>query len=429
MPHGGLETTKQMKKLEDEIRSTNALEKSRSTAKALAVTARKLRFSTSNRSALYHVVGLRPRPIDRIFTYLRVISTICLLIIPPVIATIYYGLIASDQYQSEARFTVRTSTPALGKDQLGRVSGLPSAKVVQDTQIVTNFISSRAILEGLEQQLDIRGAYQGQDADWFARLHKDATYEEFLEYWKKMATPSVSPTSGIITVKVRAFSAVDAQRILQAVVSLSEKTINDLNDRIWRDVILTAEENLKRATQNLQNVRERVLAQQNKSGVLTVEGSSEILASLLASVRSEKLALDQAYAVKLESISKDTPHMRVLMREIEAKEAQIKELQQQIAGSAGAGKNLADVSLDFERLQFERQLAEQQFASSIRTFEQVQFISKQQLMYLDSFLAPSLPDEAQYPQRLFWILSVTVTSVATWAISLGVLALVRNRMN
>lgn len=417
-----------MKKLENETRSINALAKSRSAAKTLAVTARKLRFSTSNRSALYKAVGLRPRLIDRVFVYLRFVSTISLLIVPPIAATVYYGLIASDQYQSEARFTVRSSTPALGKDQLGRVSGLPSAKIVQDTQIVTNFISSRAMLEALEQQIDIRPLYQGSDVDWISRLGDDATYEDFLAYWNGMTSTSVSPSSGIVTVKVRAFSPGDAQRILRIVVNSSEKAINDLNNRIWRDVILTAEENLKKATQDLQNIRERMLAQQNKSGVLTVEGSSAILTSLLTSVQSEKLALEQTYGVKLESISKDTPHMRVLAREIESKEEQIKELQQQIAG-ADAGSNLADVSLDFQRLQFEKQLAEQQFASSIRTFEQVQFISKQQLMYLDSFLAPSLPDEAQYPRRLLLIACVTLASVVAWAASLGLLAVIRNKIH
>ena len=418
-----------MQKLENEDRSMNALEKSRSAAKALAVTARKLRFSTSNRSALYKVVGLRPRLVDRVFASLRVINTVSLLIVPPAAAIAYYGFIASDQFQSEARFTVRASTPALGKDQLGRVSGLPSAKIIQDTQIVTNFISSRAMVEALEQQLNIRSVYQSLAVDWISRLGNDATYEEFLEYWNKMTSTSISPSSGIVTVKVRAFSATDAQRILTAVVSSSEKAINDLNNRIWRDVIVTAEENLKRSTETLQNVRERLLAEQNKSGVLTVEGSSAILTNLLTSVQSEKIALEQTYAVKLESISPKTPHMRVLAREIESKDAQIKELQEQITGNSDTEKNLAGVSLDFQRLQFEKQLAEQQFASSIRTFEQVQFISKQQLMYLDPFLAPSLPDAAQYPRRLFWIFSITFISIAGWATSLGLLTIIRNKIN
>ena len=408
----------------------SALDQSRAVAKALAVTARKLRFSTSNRSQLYKAVGLRPKLLDRVFRALMVAATVLILIVPNVAVGVYYGLIASDQYQSEARFTVRTSTPALGKDQLGKVTGMPSAKIVQDTQIVTNYITSRAMLETLEKRVNLRALYAREGVDLVARLQVDATYEEFLEYWEEMVSTSTSPTSGIVTVKVKAFSAEDAQFILRAVVDASEKVINDLNSRIWRDVVATAQANLDRASENLQIVRERIAAEQNRSGILTVEGASEILSHLLTTVQGEKITLEQAYSSKLESMSKSSPQMKVLAREIASKENQIADLKRQLAGQQMNGAdNLANVSVEFTKLQLERQLAEQQFTSSMRTFEQVQFMSRQQLMYLDPFLAPSIPDEAQYPKRLLWVLGVLGLSVIAWGSALGLIAFVRTKFS
>lgn len=410
--------------------STSALEQSRAVAKALAVTARKLRFSTSNRSRLYKAVGLRPKLTDRIFKALLVSATIFLLIVPNIAATVYFGFVASDQYQSEARFTVRTSTPALGKDQLGKVTGIPSAKIVQDTQIVTNFIASRAMLETLEEHVNLRDLYTKPDIDIVARLPSDATYEEFLDYWQWMATTSTSATSGIVTVSVKAFSAEDAQNILKAVVAASERVINDLNSRIWRDVVATAQSNLDRASKNLQVVREKIAAEQNRSGVFTVEGASEILSHLLTTVQGEKIALEQAYNAKLESMSRNSPQMKVLAREIAAKENQIEDLRRQLAGEeTDRNDNLANVSVEFTKLQLERKLAEQQFASSMRTFEQVQFVSRQQLMYLDPFLAPSLPDESQYPKRLFWTLCIFGASLFAWVCSLGLISAGRSKFS
>lgn len=417
-------------KIEASSASSSALEQSRVVAQALATTARKLRFSTSNRSRLYKAVGLRPKLADRIFKTIVVAVTIFILFIPNVVAIVYYGLVASNQYQSEARFTVRASTPALGKDQLGKVTGIPSAKIVQDTQIITNYITSRAMLEAFDARLNVRALFSKPEIDHIARLPADITYEEFLDYWKRMVTTSVSASSGIVTVKVRAFSAQDAQNILQAVIEASERVINDLNSRIWRDVVATAQANLDRASQNLQSVRERIAAEQNSSGVFTVEGTSEILSHLLTTVQGEKLALDQAYSSKLESMSKTSPQMKVLAREIAGKENQIVELKRQLAGQGGEGaRNLADVSVEFTKLQLERQLAEQQFASSMRTFEQVQFVSRQQLMYLDAFLAPSLPDEAQYPKRLFWIACVFSVSLLAWAGSIGLISIARTKLS
>ncbi|WVT77571.1 capsule biosynthesis protein (plasmid) [Sinorhizobium chiapasense] len=418
-----------MTNLDQELRKSSALQKNKAAAQLLATTARKLRFSTSSRSGLYKAVGLRPRLVDRVFRWALIINTVVFLIVPVASTLIYYGLIASDQFQSEARFVVRTSTPAIGKDQLGKVTGLPSAKIVQDTQIVTNFIHSRTVLEALERKLDIRRLYMRDEADIVARLKPDATYEEFLDYWEGMVKTSVSPASGIVTVTVRAFTAEDARDILTTVVASSEHAINELNDRIWKDVTATAKNNLDRAAEHLRDVRERVAAQQNRTGVLTVEGSLSILTNLLTALQKEKIELEQSYRVKLESVSKYSPQMIVLSREIESKQAQIEKLNLEIAGRASEpNRNLADVSAEFSSLQFETQLAEQQFAASVRTYEQVQFISKQKLMYLDSFLTPSLPDEALYPRRLLWISITAIASAFLWALSIGVIVLARNKI-
>lgn len=418
-----------MTQLDQNIKRTSSLQRSRAAAKALSVTARKLRFSTSNRSVLYKAVGLRAPLADRLFKYGVVFNTFFLLIFPIALSSIYFGLIASDQYRSEARFVVRTSTPAIGKDQLGKVTGLPSAKILQDTQIVSNFIHSRAILEALEREIELRSRFTGNRADFVSRLEPNATYEEFLEYWQGMVKTSVSPSSGIITVTVDAFTAEDAQEILEAIIKASEQTLNQLTDRIWNDVVNTAQVNLDRATNKLTDVRERVATEQNRSGVLTVESSSAMLSALLTSLQKQKIELQQSYAVKLQSVSQDAPQMRILAREIASKQAQIDDIQRQIAGERGDVKNLANVSTELTSLEFERQLAEQQFSASTRTFEQVQFLSKQQLMYLDSFLAPSLPDEALYPRRLFWIGITTLGAVFAWLSSIGSLALLRNKFS
>jgi capsular polysaccharide transport system permease protein len=417
-----------MMKLDQDMPRSLALEKSRQATRALSATARKLRFSTSNRSDLYKAVGLRPRLIDRVFRWMFVFNTVFLLIVPVISAFLYFGLIASAQYQSETRFVVRTSTPAIGKDQLGKVTGLPSAKIAQDTQIVINFIHSRQP-EELEKT-DVRSRFSRSDIDFAARLRQDVAYEEFLDYWNRMVRTSVSPSSGIITVTVDAFSAEDARDIAAGITAASERMINQLSERIWQDVTKSVQVNLERATDKLREVRERVATQQNETGVLTVEGASAMLSSLLTSLQQEKLALEQSYTVKLESIASTAPQMKILAREIDSKQAQIDGLQRQIASPGGDGVgNLASVSAELSGLKFETRLAEEQFAASIRTFEQVQFASKQQLMYLDSFLPPSLPDDALYPRRGLSMGLTALGCLFVWLVSTGLLKLARSKVD
>lgn len=341
---------------------------------------------------------------------------------------LYYGFFASDQYESETRFTVRSSAPALGKDQIAKVTGVPSAKIVQDTQIVTNFIESHEMLDMLRKRgMDLKQFYGKSSIDWWARLSRDSTAEEMKKYWEGMVATSVSPSSGIVTVKVKAFSPEEAALLVGEIVKASETVVNQVNNRMWKDVIATAETNLENAKQQLQKARETVTAARNREGVLSVGSSSQIISTLIGTIEEERLKLQQQYNSQLAAVSPKSPQMRVLQREISSKEQQIADLNAQLAG-AGKERNLADVSQDLSQLELAQTLAEQQFSSSVRTLEQVRFISKQQLLYLDSFLAPRVPDEANYPKRLLWISVTLIASLVAWATAASLLYLGRSRL-
>jgi capsular polysaccharide transport system permease protein len=414
-------------KTPDTVRMT-AIEQSRNITARLSVTARKLRFSTSKRSQLYKAVGLRPRPVELLVQRILITLSLLILVVPNIASLLYFTALASDQYQSETRFTVRSSTPALGKNQLGKATDLPAAQIVQDTQIVTNFITSKGMVKALQEKIDFRKIFENPDIDPLARLRRDATIEDLDDYWENMVSVKTDSMSGIVTVKVRAFSAQEAQQVLQAVVAASEGVVNDVNARIWRDVLNTAQTNLDHAKAQLDKARESLQLARNQSGVLTVDASSAILTNLIASVQQDKINLQQKYDAQLGAVSASAPQMRLLKREIDAKEKQLQTLNSQIAGRNASQQNLADVSADMSQRVLEQSLAEQQFAASMKTLEQVQFVSKQQLLYLDTFLAPDLPDEPQYPKRGLWIAGVLAATFLLWSMLCGILMSIRNRL-
>jgi capsular polysaccharide transport system permease protein len=406
----------------------SATEHSRNVAANLSVAARKLRFSTSRRSQLFKAVGLRPRPMQQVISKAILASTVLLLVIPNIASVYYFTCVASDQYQSETRFTVRTSTPALGGNQITKVTGLPPAQIVQNTLIVTNFIKSKDMVAALEEKVDFQKIYGNDSIDRIARLKKDPSSEKLLDYWEDMVSVKIDANSGIVTVKARAFTAADAQKVLHQVVAASEVVVNDVNTRIWRDVIATAQANLDNAKDQLQKARDKLLIARNQTGVLSVEGSSTVITNLISSVQKERIDLQQKYDALLGTVSADAPQMRVLKREIDSRQKQIDQLNSQVAGQNKSEQNLADVSVDMSQRELEQSLAEQQFATSMKTLEQVKFVSKQQLLYLDTFLAPSLPDEAEYPQRALWIGGILGVTILAWGAVFGILANLRNRL-
>lgn len=370
--------------------------------------------------------------IDRFFIAAFVLLTVLILAAPNLFGIAYYGYLASDQYESETRLTVRSSSPALGKDQLAKVTGLPAAKIVQDTLIVTDYIKSREMVSILMKGNLLLNIYGRDTIDFLARLRSDETAEGLHEYWSKMVTISVSPKSGIVVIKVRAFSATDSQMILQKVVEASEQVVNDLNNRIWNDVIATAQSNLEHAASRLQNTREKLQLARNKAGVLDVEGSSKVITQLLSSSQKELLDLQQRYASNSATISASAPQMRVLDREITIRQQQVENLKAELAGvtpNVGATPNLANIAVDMSQLELEQDLAEKQFSASVKSLEQVQFVSKQQLIYLDTFLKPTLSDAAEYPKRFFWIGCIFVVTLILWGSAVGLLSVGRSRLH
>ncbi|MCM2292023.1 capsule biosynthesis protein [Allorhizobium sp. BGMRC 0089] len=397
------------------------LTRSQDIAARLSVAARKLRFSTSNRSKLFKAAGLRPRPLEVLLNRLNMASVAILLVLPILFGLVYYGLIASDKYESETRFTLGTSSIALGRDQIGKATGIPSAMIAQDTMIVAEFITSREMVDALQKRVDLHKIYGNSSIDPLSRLEDDATAEEMTKYWDKMASASINATSGIITVKVVAFSAKDAQNLLKQVVAISEDKINEINDRIWRDVTNTAETNVQRATERLKTARADLQQAQNASGVLSVGASSTVLSTLIATAQGELLSLQQKYQSQSRFVSANAPQMKVLKQAINSKQKQIDELNRQMAGTGDSDskqRSLADVSFDLSQKELEDKLAAQDFAASVQTLEQVKFTSKQQLMYLDTFVQPDLPDKPRYPHRFLMIVGIAAASLCLWGLSL-----------
>jgi capsular polysaccharide transport system permease protein len=408
------------------IGAHGALQRSRDIAARLSVSARKLRFSTSNSSQLFKAVGLKQRLSERLFKVATIMLTVIVLFGSNSLSVVYYGFLASDQYQSEARFTVRSAIAALGKDQLAKVTGLPSAKIVQDTQIVTNYIHSREIIDFLEKKISLRAIYSNSSIDYRSRLTNDAKAEDLLKYWDDMVAVKVSPSSGIITVTVRAFSPGEAQRILKAIILASESMVNDVNKRMWQDVIATAEANLKDATENLQAAQAHLQSSRQAAGILDVASSAQVLSTLTAKIQSEKMKLEQQYDSNLASVSSEAPQMKVLRNEIQSKEKQLATLANQLAGTSESSKSLANISVDLSQAELNVSLGQKQFASSVGTLEQVQFVSRQQLLYLDAFLQPTYADSSEFPRRGFSIAAVAALSLLLWAALLGIVSMLRN---
>ncbi len=312
------------------------------------------------------------------------------------------------------------------------MTGIPGVAVIQDTQIVTNYIESRAALENLQQLVNIRRLYSNDAIDWLSRFNAEKPIENFVKYWQKMCSVSIQMPSGIVVVKVRAFTPEDAVRITQSVVSISEALINTLNERMNRDAVAGAQEELDRTSQRLSAAQAALEKARNEQGMLDAAKAGDALNTLITDARSNLLNMQQQYASEARFVSTNAPQMTQLKSRIDATSSQIKELESRLTNaspnSASSDAPLSASMTKFAELDLERQTAEHLYAGAVATLELARLTAERRMMYLNTFITPDTPQEPQYPKRVLYTLLVAASSSVIWGVLCALAILARNHM-
>lgn len=409
--------------------SMTALERARYVSQALSDAARRARFSSKSRRNLSGG-GFAARKGAAAFRWMSIITFWLIVGIPGAITVAYFGFVASDQYRVDMQFTVAGGEPIMA-DGLTAISGIPSITIIQDIQIVTNFLQSRAAVEKIQQKVDLRGKYSSDTADWFARFDPKKPIEKFVRYWQKMISVSIKLPGGIVDFRVRAFTPEDARDIAQAALEVSEELVNDLNQRQNNDAMRNAEQDVERASKRLMEARVALEQARNSAGILDVGATIESLNTLINELRSSALKMQQEYQTQLRVVSEAAPQMRNLRSRIETTNAQIAELEARLTStrrSANADNTLALSMTRFAVLDLERQIAEKLYAGSVSTLEVARLTAERKRMYLNTFVQPSLPQEAQYPRRILFTSATIGVLLLIWGALIGLASVVRNYM-
>jgi capsular polysaccharide transport system permease protein len=408
---------------------TTALEKTGRVRDALKHTVRSLRSSARRRRGFDTSAFSRRRGASLVSILFRV-SFVLVVVIPSVLATVYFGFVASSQYEAEAKFVVQGGEP-VKMDAFTVATGLPSITAVQDTQVVTNYIESPSLVKKLEERIDLRRLYGSDSIDWVSRFNASKPFEKLAKYWKTKVDVSIQLPGGIVTFDARAFTAADALRIANEVLASAEELVNDINRRMMEDNVAAYKTEFERATARLARARVALEAARNTTGILDPGQAAVSLGTLLTNLKGDLLTLQQEYDSQKKSVATDAPQMRAMASRVSAISNQIKQLEAQMTGQAGSsGSNgvLSESMTRFSELEVEHRIAEQQYVSAAASLEVARASAERRLVYLKTFLRPSLPEEARYPRRILTIFVVIAGAFVGWATLCGLVVLARNHM-
>lgn len=334
-------------------------------------------------------------------------------ILPTLLALIYFGLIASDRYISEARFIVRSANKPAAQGAAAYLQDFGIMRANDDAFAIADYIQSRDLMRAIEKTIDLRAVYTRPGADVisrFGRFSADGKTDEALfRYFIRQVTVEKDPESGITTVKVSAYRPEDAKALLDRIVEMSEQRVNQLNVRARRDALADSERALNEATRRLAQSTVDLTRYRETAGTVDPRESAVATVERGSSLRQELAQL----VVNLQTMvarAPGNPAIPALRQRVAALSAQVAAQQGQLTGERDS---LSGKLGGYEQQLVEQAMAEKSYEAAQKQFDDARSEADRQQVFIEFIARPNLSDDPLEPRRLRYIL--TTALLAFWA--------------
>ncbi len=337
-------------------------------------------------------------------------------LIPTLFASIYFGFIASDVYISEASFVVRSPEKQTSSPLGMFLKSADFSRAQDDTYTVQEFMLSRDALKELEDKLSIGKKFADKDIDIISRfggLNPWAnSFEQLFKFYKKQVSVELDTASSISTLTVRAFSSEDAWQINKMLLDMSERLINQLNERGRHDMIKFAANEVADAESKAKDADQALSAYRNKQVVVNPEEQAKVQFQQVAKLQEELIAT-RTQLSQIQTFTKENPQIPVLQNRLVALET---ERDAEIAKIAGDKKSLANKAGDYQRLALEREFADKQLATAHASLLEARNQAQRQQLYLERVSHSNQPDHAMEPRRILAVSTTFFLGLIAWGI-------------
>ncbi|WP_374496641.1 hypothetical protein [Vogesella indigofera] len=341
----------------------------------------------------------------------------CLIVlVPTIISTLYFAVIASERYVSEAQLTIKQAQGAPNLATMGLAALLNSTGAAhEDVHFLKQHIMSLDMLNNIEKDLGYRNAVSGQSVDFLSRLGSESSQEQALDYYRKHVVVEVDETNGILTLKTQGFSPDYAYRLNRYLVMQSEQFINGLSHKIANDQVAFVEHQLADARKRLEMSKQKLIGFQNKYGMLSPTEQAKATAALVLELQNALAQAETEYRALTAYIESTAPQATALQQKINAIKVQLQSERDKVAGS-GAGK-LNTLAAGFMELEFNAEFAQEVVKSSLAALEKTRVEAAQKLKHVSLISAPHIAEDAEYPRRLYNISAILIFSLVGYWIA------------
>ncbi|MGH7841831.1 MAG: hypothetical protein ACREQT_09975 [Candidatus Binataceae bacterium] len=353
-----------------------------------------------------------------------------LVVLPVLCACIYYGLIAAGKYGAEFRFSVRSATE-LAADEGNLAPMIKAGKrgtheVGRLPYMAADYLRSRNVVRELDKDGWLRSLFSRDQADFLSRFDTSKSDDDLWHYWRDMISVTVNRVSGLVLVRVLAFTPEDALALARAASVSAEKMIDSVAMRERQDALFSAEQELDSASLRYSAALTALRDVRNQEGTVDPKQTIKNSADALLGVIREKLSLERDRDANRTVLSADAPEQKVLSDQIRALGSKVASLTEALTSHRKNAKTVAQSIARFEKQELEARFSKRLLEIAQASYERARQESERQHVYFALFVEPKKPEIAEYPRRARSVAFVGICAFSLWSVMLLAVAGIRD---
>jgi len=380
-------------------------------------------FMTPADQAPEHEIG----PMERVWSWLRQRRWFLgAVVLPTLLVGLYLFAYASDQYESEAHFLVRsangTMTPSTGVSAaLNLVTGGSSGQ--NEAMSVADYLTSHDAVDELRRHDRLVERFRRPGVDILTRLRSDnPPPERLLRYYQKQVHVKFNTETGITVIKVHSFTPQDSYDIARKLMAIGERRVNEMNARSFNDAIANSRRQLAEAETALSISDSQMTAFRRNRNDIDPQATGQAQLGLVSTLTGQ-LAVGRAQLNAMGGmISTSSPQYQALASHVKALEAQVNAQQGRLAGNGSAIAN--DIS-GYQALTLRREFLAKRYEAAAASLEKAREQAQQQQLYLVRVVDANMPVKAMFPERWRILATVLISLLLVYSIGWLIVAGVR----
>ncbi len=343
-----------------------------------------------------------------------------------ILAAVYWLLLASDRFVSEARVVIqRTDLPGGQTMDFASLLGGAPAGSRADQLLLREHLMSIDMLRVLDGQLNLRRHYSDGQRDFLSRMwFSDAPIEWLHRHYLSRVHIALDDYAGVIVIQAQAYDPRMAQAIATLLVQEGERSMNRLAHELAQAQVQFLEQQVETLHQQVLETRRAVLDYQDQKGIASPQAAAESISSIVARLEAQRAELQTQRSALQAYLVPEHASILLLNQQIAAIQQQIGHEQAKLA--SGSGKTLNRTVEAFQRLELQASFAQDVYKTALIALEKGRVEATRTLKKMSLLQAPTLAEYPLQPQRLYNLLVFAMASLLLAGVIHLLLAIVKD---